>query len=266
MMSLTGAIVDFKRLEVMAGRTSAVHRLDPRVKVVVTLVFILTVVSFGRYEIAALLPFFAFPVAMISIGNLPPLFIAKKIALLCPFVLMVGFFNPLVDREILLHIGPLAISGGWISLASILVRSFLTIGAAFILVGITGFASICQALSRLGMPQIFTVQLLFLYRYILVLSEEVARSSQARELRACGCKGAGIVSFGSLVGHLLLRTWQRAENIHLAMLARGFSGELIVRQSHRFGLRELLFLSGWSLFFITFRIVDMVSLLSGGRP
>jgi cobalt/nickel transport system permease protein len=68
----------------------------------------------------------------------------------------------------------------------------------------TGFTAVCQALEHLGIPRIFTVQLLFLYRYIFVLTEESDRASRARELRSCGKRGHGIRSFGSLVGHLLL--------------------------------------------------------------
>ncbi len=254
MASIQNAVLDLKKLDLLANGNSGIHRLDARAKVLVTLVFIICVVSFKRYELAVLFPFFLFPAVMISLSGLPPLFILRKIILLCPFVLAVGIFNPVFDREILLQFGSLGISGGWISFASILVRSVLTVGAGFILVGVTGFTAVCQALERLGMPRVFAVQLLFLYRYIFVLTEESGRASRARELRSCGKKGQGISSFGSLIGHLLLRTWQRAERIHMAMLARGFTGEFHAgRQSH-FGLTEVFFVLAWSALFIFLRL------------
>ena len=261
MASINKAVLDLKRLDLLANNDSGIHRLDARAKVLVTCVFILCVVSYDRYELAALFPFFIFPAVLISLADLPPLFIAKKIALLCPFVLVVGIFNPLFDREVLVNLGPLAISGGWISFASILVRSILTVGAAFILVGVTGFTAVCQALERLGMPQVFAVQLLFLYRYIFVLSEEGDRASRARELRSCGKKGLGIRSFSSLIGHLLLRTWQRAERIHMAMLARGFTGRFHAYRQSSFGKKELLFVLGWSMLFILLRFNNASQLL-----
>ena len=150
MYSIGSAVLDLKCLDLMAKGDSTIHRLDARAKVLVTLVFILCVVSHNRYELTALFPFFIFPFVMISLAGLPPLFILKKIILICPFVLVVGIFNPFFDREILLQLGPLGISGGWISFASILTRSILTVGAAFILVGVTGFTAVCQALERLG--------------------------------------------------------------------------------------------------------------------
>jgi cobalt/nickel transport system permease protein len=259
--SIDGALFDFKRLDLLAIRDTPVHRLDPRAKVLVTLVFIVTVVSFGRYEVSALVPFFVFPAAMVSLGDLPVRYIVKKIALVLPFAFVVGIFNPLFDREVLLHLGPVGISGGWISCASITVRAILTIASAVILVGVTGFPAICRALERLGMPRVFAMQLLFLYRYIFVLTGEGSRASRARELRSFGRRGLGMGAFGSLVGHLLLRTWHRAERIHMAMLARGFTGEFPTRQPTRFGSRELVFLAGWSALFILLRMQNAAELL-----
>jgi len=261
MASIQSAVLDLKGLDLLANGNSSIHRLDARAKVLVTLVFILCVVSYNRYELTALFPFFIFPVVMISLAGLPPIFILRKIILLCPFVLAVGIFNPVFDREILLQLGPLGISGGWISFASILARSVLTVGAAFILVGVTGFTAVCQALERLGMPQVFAVQLLFLYRYIFVLTEESGRASRARVLRSCGKKGLGIRSFGSMTGHLLLRTWQRAERIHMAMLARGFTGEFHAYRQSRFGAPEIRFVLVWSTLFIFLRLQNASQLL-----
>lgn len=261
MPSIHDAVLDLKTLDHLANGNSTIHRLDARAKVLVTLIFIISVVSHNMYELTSLFPFFIFPVVMISLAGLPPLFIFKKITLLSPFVLAVGIFNPFFDRTILLQLGSLNISGGWISFASILTRSILTVGAALVLVGVTGFTAVCQALERLGMPRVFVVQLLFLYRYIFVLTEEFGRSSRARELRSCGKKGQGIRSFGSLTGHLLLRTWQRAERIHMAMLARGFTGEFHTSRQAGFGMPEIRFLLAWSTLFIFLRCRNVSQLL-----
>ena len=257
MISINAAVIDLKKLDLLANGDSPIHALDARAKVLVTIVFIISVVSFGKYELARLLPFFIFPAVMIALSNLPPLYLARKIALIGPFVLMVGIFNPVFDRTVLYHIGQIGISGGCISLASLLIRSVLTVGAACILVGTTGFTAVCQALERVGIPQIFAVQLLFLHRYIFVLADETSRASRARELRSCGKKGRGIASFSSLVGHLLLRTWQRAERIHTAMLARGFVGRFHAPRRSRFGGSELRFVLGWSAFFAVLRVYNL---------
>lgn len=261
MASIVGAVTDFRQLDLMANGNTGVHRRDARAKVLVTLAFILAVVSLDRYELAALFPFFLYPAVLTALAHLPVRYLARKVMVVLPFALMVGIFNPLFDQAALVRLGPLDISGGWISLASILVRATLTVGAALILVGTTGFPAICQALDQLGLPRIFTVQLLFLYRYLFVLTEEGGRTARARELRAFGKKGLGLRSYGSLLSHLLLRTWLRAERIHLAMLARGFTGEFHPRRTTRFGTRDFLFLAGWAGVFLLFRLVNVSQLL-----
>jgi cobalt/nickel transport system permease protein len=261
MAAIDGALLDFSRLDQLAGGDSSIHRLDPRAKVLATLVFLISVLSFGRYEISGMIPFFIFPAVLIGAGNLPAGYLAKKVALLCPFALMVGIFNPIFDRGILLHLGTLGITGGWISCASIVVRTALTVTAALTLIAVTGFPALCRAMQRLGMPNAFAVQLIFLYRYIFVLSDEAQRASRAREQRCFGKKGSGMASYSSLVGHLLLRTWQRAERIHMSMLARGFTGAFHSRDDSRFRIPDLLFLLGWSALFITLRLNNASRLL-----
>jgi len=261
MLAIDGSLLDFKRLDLLAMQKSAVHRLDPRAKVLTTLVFIVCVVSFGRYELAAMLPFLLYPVALLALADLPADYIARKVAVVIPFAVMVGLFNPLFDRQVLLQLGPLAIWGGWLSCLSIVVRAILTAAAAIVLVAVTGFPAICAALEQLGMPRVFAVQLLFLYRYIFVLTDEGGRVARARQLRSCGKRGQGLRHFGPLLGHLLLRTWERAERIHMAMLARGFTGEVHARRQGHFGRKEFLFLLGWSTLFIALRLYNFPQLL-----
>ena len=269
MLAIDGSLLDFKRLDLLARQDSAVHRLDARAKVLTTLFFTVCVVSFGHYEIAALLPFLLYPVMLLTFGDLPAIYIVRKVTVVVPIAVMVGLFNPLFDRQVLLQLGPLDVWGGWLSCLSIVVRALLTAGAAIVLVAVTGFPAICEALARLGMPRVFAVQLLFLYRYLFVLTDEGGRVARARQLRACGKKGLGVQHFGPLLGHLLLRAWGRAERIHMAMLARGFTGEVHTRHHGRFGGREWLFVLGWTTLFIALRLLNLpqlLGLLLAGSP
>jgi cobalt/nickel transport system permease protein len=264
MLAIDGSFLDFKQLDRLAMRQTPVHLLDPRAKVLTTICFILCVVSFGRYEISAMLPFLVYPVILMAIGELPSGYILGKIAIVIPFALVIGIFNPIFDRQVLMQLGPLDIWGGWISYISILLRAILTASVAIILVAITGFPAICKALEKLGMPKVFAVQLLFLYRYIFVLTDEGVRTARARQLRTFGRRGFGIRQYGSMIGHLLLRTWDRAERIHMAMLARGFAGEFhTTRPPSQFARAEWFFMGGWIAIFILFRLCNAPQLLGG---
>jgi cobalt/nickel transport system permease protein len=154
-------------------------------------------------------------------------------------------------------VGPLGISGGWISFFSILLRFMMTVGVALILVATTGYHAVCMALEKMGVPQVFVVQLLFLHRYLFVLVDEASRMVRARSLRSFQGKGLSMRVFGSMAGHLLLRTMDRAQRIHQAMLCRGFDGNL--RPFHPLKVRawEVLFLLGWSAFFLLMRFYNV---------
>lgn len=257
MATIEGSMLDFRQLDLFATQDTVIHRIDARAKVLVVLLFIITVVSFGRYELSAMVPFFIFPVVMVTLADLPPGFMVRKVALVIPFAVAIGIFNPLFDQEIRLSIGHFAISGGWLSCASIVLRATLTLTAAIMLVAVTGFTAVCGALGQLGMPQALVVQLLFMQRYLFVLADDAANASRARELRAFGSRGMGIGSFAAMTGHLLLKSWERAERIHMAMLARGFQGEFHLQRTSSFGFRELLFVAGWLAVFMILRFTNI---------
>jgi cobalt/nickel transport system permease protein len=250
------SLLDFRRLDLLATGDSALHRLDARAKVLVTLVFIVCTMSFDRHTVASLIPFFAFPMAVVTAARLPIAFLMRKIALVLPVALLIGLPNPWFDREVLVQLGGLQVSGGWISLLSIVLRSLLAAAAAVVLVAVTGFPAICGALERMGMPRSLAVQLLFLYRYLAVLGEEAVRMTVAREQRGGG-HPLSIRLYGTLVGHLLLRTWDRAERIYLAMCARGFTGDFRSGQPSRLGRREIAYVVGWCGLFALLRTQDV---------
>jgi len=178
---------------------------------------------------------------------------SKKIILVAPFAILIGIFNPLMDREILVQLGSLSITGGWVSFFSIMIRFVLTVSAALILICLTGFNAVCMALGKLGVPRPFVVQLLFLYRYLFVLIDETSRMVRARSLRSFGSGGMRFKIFIHLIGQLLLRTLDRAQRIHLAMCCRGFDGHIRISRSLKFGFNEIRFTLAWSLLFVCFR-------------
>ncbi len=253
--------LDIRNLDLMARGTSWIHRLDPRAKLITSMVFIVTVVSMDKYTISQLIPFVIYPLTLLTLANLPAGYFLKKICLVAPFAALIGLFNPFIDREILMQIGPIAVSGGWISFASIMLRFGLTVGTALVLIGVTSFSGLCMALQQLRVPKIFVVQLLFLYRYLFVLLDEAVRMSRARTLRSLDSSGPGIKTYGSMVGHLLLRATDRAERIHLAMLCRAFNGEIHPMSRSSFGMRDVAFIIVWSLFFLFFRTCNVPEII-----
>jgi len=252
------------RMDELGRMDTPVHRLDARAKALVTLAFIVVVMSFNRYEVSALMPFFLYPAALLSLGRIPLKPILKKILVAAPFALVIGIFNPFMDRQPVAAVGSWVITGGWLSFASIMARFALTVGAALALVACTGMHRLGAALEKLGVPRVFVTQLLFLYRYLFVVSDQGVKMARGVELRSAGPGSLGLRVYGSLVGHLLLRAMDRAERVHRAMLARGFDGHIRVLDRPCFRWTDWAFVCGWLAFFGAARAWNLADLLGRG--
>jgi cobalt/nickel transport system permease protein len=261
MAKIESAFFDLSYLEDLANGTTSIHLIDPRIKVLTAMLFVVCVVSFDKYTISAMLPFVLFLIAVMGIANIPADFLLKKLILVSPFAIMVGIFNPLLDQQPMLHLGTFTVTGGWLSFLSILLRFSLTVSAMLILVATTGFNAVCMAMVKLGMPRIFAVQLLMLYRYIFVLIDEGLRMYQARTLRSFQKRGMAMKTYGHMAGQLLLRTLDRAQRIHLAMLCRGFDGTIHIRQSLHITVRDILILAGGCTVLFLMRYYDLPMML-----
>lgn len=232
-------------LDSLAYNDTLAHRLDPRAKIIATLLFVIAVVSYPKHEVSALLPLAFYPMMLMMVGEVPARYVARKLLVLCPFALMIGIFNPLLDRQPMIEAMGIAISGGWLSFASIMLKFALTTSAALLLIATTPFPAICEALDRLFVPRLFVMQLMFVYRYIFVLIEEAMRMVRARRLRGFRGEGLAMSEFTSLAGVLFIRTYERAERVYQAMLARNYSGAMST-------LRELsMSASDWAFLAIT---------------
>jgi cobalt/nickel transport system permease protein len=257
MSRLAAALQDLRALDALALRDTALARHDPRAKLAVTLCFIVTVLSFGRYQVAALLPLALFPAVLSAQAQVPGRVLRRTLWLASPFALMVGLANPWFDRTPMLALGGLELSAGWVSFGSIVLRVTLTVSATVVLLGSTGMQALCVGLSQLGVPRVFTVQLLFLQRYLHVLAEEALRMSTAHRLRAAPGRRLALPVYASLVGHLLLRAFDRADRVHQAMLARGFDGELRLADRWRWTGADTRFVGLWCGYFALVRAVDL---------
>lgn len=258
---IESALLDFGGLDGLARLNSSVHRLDPRAKTFTALALAVTAASFGKYDTGRLLPLLAYPVALSAAGGIPARFLFTRLLAASPFVLAVGLANPFLDREIMTTFGPLEISGGWVSFGSIVLRLGLTLSAALLLIATTGMDGVCMALRRMGAPRVFVAQLMLLYRYIFVLGGEAVRMTRAWSLRSFGARRMSPRVFAALTGQLLLRALDRAQRLHMAMLCRGFDGEIRRARTLAFAPADAVFVIGWCAFFAVARFWDLPGLM-----
>lgn len=200
-------------MERTARMQSPLHRTDARSKLLVTVAFLVTMLSVPLCRLPELLLFFVFPIVTCAMGGLSYGTIFRRSLVVLPFVAFIGVFNLFYDREPVFRVGALVVTAGWISFLSIVLRGLLSVQALLVLISSTGYYGLCRSMQRLGVPAVFTTQLLFVYRYLYVLIEEAAAMQQARDARSFGRKSYPLKVWGTLVGQLLIRTFDRAERI-----------------------------------------------------
>jgi cobalt/nickel transport system permease protein len=153
-----------------------------------------------------------------SVAEIPVRYLLQRIALLLPLVSLLALAAPLSR----------GFAAGWETAAGIVMRSLVAFLAALWLVNTTPFDRLLDALRRLGVPRLFVAMLAFTYRYVFVVFDELARMRTAQRARTFGRRSTWGVwkSTVQLVGMLLIRSLNRAERVHNAMLARGWQGEV----------------------------------------
>lgn len=153
-------------------------------------------------------------------------FLFSKSIMAFPFIFLIAIFNPLYDTTIAFNFCGLPISRGWVSFISILLRGMASVQMVIVMIYAIGFYNVCSSLNRLGCPQIIVMQILFIYRYSLLIAREALDMHSARVARGYGRNTYPLREWTRFVGQLLIRSCQRADRVQMAMICRGFNGEI----------------------------------------
>lgn len=261
MDKLSQAQYELREMDELAAEKSPVHRLHPLSKLLVTIFYIITVVSFTKYNITGLVVMVLYPVILFQIADIPVSLCFYRLRLVLPLVCAVGLANPFLDKLPLLQIGGITVTGGMISMVTLMLKGIYSLMASFLLIATTSIDNICAALRKLHVPGILTTLILLTYRYIGVMIEEVSVMTQAYSLRAPGQKGIHISAWGSFLGQLLLRSMDRAEELYNSMLLRGYTGEFYYTDTDKSRFSSVLYTVVCTAAFFCARVYDISGLL-----
>ena len=261
MNHLSRAQGELLEMDMLAAQDSVIHRIHPLCKLNVTLVYILEVVSFSKYDLSGLAVMVLYPVVCFQLAGIPVSLCFYKLRVVLPLVCAVGLVNPFFDRTPMLQLGSILISGGVISMITLMLKGIFSLMASFLLVSTTSMDALCAALRKLHVPSILVTLLLLTYRYISVMIQEVAIMTDAYHLRAPGQKGIHISAWGSFLGQLLLRSMDRAEELFQSMQLRGFHGDFYYADSPPCTVGAVLYGIGWMAVFLLARYFDLPQLL-----
>lgn len=231
------AIYEITKIDELARQDKWINNIHPLVKLIVSIFYIISIISTSKYDISRLITLSIFPTAIFILGDISFKDSLKRLKIVLPLVCLVGILNPFFDRHIIFRFQGIrfsesltilknfGVTNGTLSMLTLTLKGILTVFASYLLIATTTIEKICYALRLLKVPSIIVTQIMLTYRYVTLLLSEAHRITQAYALRAPNQKGIHIKNWGSLLGQLLLRTIDRADEIYASMSLRGFNGD-----------------------------------------
>lgn len=195
---------------------TALHRAPAECKVLATVLFVLAVALVPRGDVFWPYAIDAALLAVVALAaRTSPRLLAGRLAIEAPFVLFVVLL-PIVSGR----------PGLWLALG-ILCKATLAVLATGVLAWTTPAPEILRGAERLGAPRQLTAIAGFALRYLQVLLDELRRMRLARVQRGDDPRWLWQArGTGRTVGALVVRTFERGERVHVAMLARGYDGRM----------------------------------------
>lgn len=265
MTHLEKAQLSLSDMERSSAQDCLLNDVDARAKVLVTLLYLLAVLSFPLHSTAGIIVFAIYPIVAASMSATPYDVIFRRSMVVVPFIALIGVFNPIMHIQPAFRIGTWTVTDGWLEFFSILLRGVLSVQAVLVMISSTNFYALCRSLTRMGIPSFFASQLMFVYRYIFVLIDEAVTMDRARKSRSYGRKRYSLRMYGIFVGQLLLRTVARSRRIYDTMISRGFDGSIPAMGGyHRWHTRDTLWLLIWTALFAAGRLLNVAALFNFG--
>ncbi len=256
MSKIGEAIHTIHYMDAMAAQEKWINQLHPLSKLLVTVWFIVSVLSFHKYDFLGLAGMGIYLLMIFMLGEIPAGRCLRQMKMILLIVCAVGIANPFLDRTTVVYLGEVAVSGGVVSMGTLMLKGVFAVLASYSLIVTTSVEEICYALRLLHVPKTFVTVLLLIYRYIIVLLKETQRIMLAYEMRAPGQKGIHMKAWGSLAGQLLLRSIDRAQLVYESMILRGFDGGFRGNAAYP-KKRSILYAVCWIFVLLIFRMVPV---------
>jgi cobalt/nickel transport system permease protein len=225
----------------LSNQTSVIHRIDPRVKLLLLLAFVVSVALLRHLSVVQLTVSFLFLISIASAGRLPLLRVVRLSLLAVPFV---GLFSLLVY-----------LSGDGQRAWAILGKSYLSAFSVLIAVSTTPLPQLLSAARFFHVPALLVEVTGLIYRYLLVLSGEAQQMQIAFAARAGRPGLRAIQASSGMVAVLFSRSYAKAVMIYQAMGGRGFSGSLACEEFAPLRVPELGIVAGGLLLAVALHFV-----------
>jgi cobalt/nickel transport system permease protein len=232
-------------LEEFAKGQSLPHTLDPRTKIAAAAYF--SVVAAVAERMPVLLAGLAVGAALVVLAKLPVKLVLVRLAIVNSFIIFLWFFLPFSgEGTAVFAIGPLtATREGLEHALAVTLKSNAVILAAMALLSTSTVFHLVHALRHMHVPEKLVGMFFFTFRYFQVIHEEYLRLRTAMRVR-CFRPRTNFHTYRSvayLMGMVLVRSFDRAERVHQAMLCRGYTGKLWILSHFHYHDRDGRFLA-----------------------
>lgn len=204
-----------------------IHRFPPEAKLVGLVAFVVVVALTPRRSVGALIIDAVIVAAVVALGRLPFRRVITRLVVILPF-LSFAVLVPFIAGGDRIDVAGLSLSveGLW---AAWNVASKATIGttASLVLASTTPVPDLLVGLGRLRLPTALVSIIAFMFRYLDLVIDQLTRTRQAMTARGHDPRWlwqARPLAMAS--GALFVRTYERGERVHGAMLARGWTGTM----------------------------------------
>ncbi|HJU97609.1 MAG TPA: cobalt ECF transporter T component CbiQ [Jiangellaceae bacterium] len=206
---------------------SIVHRLPAHAKVLALLGFVLVVVATPRERYWAFAGYAALLAGVAVVARLPAGFIARRMVVEIPFVAF-AVLLPVVSGGARVDVLGVSLSqDGLLSGWNLLAKGTLGVVASILLAATTDARMLLMGLQRLRLPARLIEIAAFMVRYVEVVVADMQRMRIARESRAFQARHIGHLKVvAQAAGAMFVRTYERGERVHLAMVSRGYAGAM----------------------------------------
>lgn len=232
-------------------------------KLVALFVFVVCVVSFGKYNAFGLVIYFAFPLFLgalckISQGEI----LRKSMPALC-IAFFAGAANVFIDTKTAFKLFSFGVSFGVLSLFTLFLKAYLCVAVSVIFAKTTPVNDIAGALAKLKIPCIVVMQIMLTIRYLNCVCSEAARMAKAYALRSPMHPKIKFAHYPAMLASLFMRTLARANAIYNAMQCRNFDVRHFKQQTQKFTVKDTVFFVAFAMLCLLFRFFNIPLFIEG---
>jgi cobalt/nickel transport system permease protein len=206
---------------------SPIHRLPAAPKLAGLVAFVVVVALTPRRSVGLLAIDAAVLVGVVALARLPVLLVAARLAAIGPFVAFAVLLPLIGTGEQTTVVGmEVSVDGLWAAWG-IVAKAVLGATASIVVTATTPLPDLLRGLERLRVPRLVVAIVASMLRYLDLVVEDLGRSRRAMAARGHDPRWIWQVKpIASSLGARFVRTYERGERVHLAMVARGFDGSL----------------------------------------